>query len=33
MNGLTFYVAGQLVKTGNANFGDVMQAIFTLMLG
>ena len=32
-NGLLFYVAGQLIKNGDATFIKVMEAIMTLMLG
>lgn len=32
-NGLTFFVAGQLMDSGEDSFQDIMQAIMTLMLG
>lgn len=32
-NGLTFFVAGQLMDSGEDSFKDIMQAIMTLMLG
>ncbi len=33
INGLIFYVAGRLIDSGDITFGDVMQAVMSLMLG